>query len=197
MIIKILMMKHLFYITALVFLLASCNATKDECKINGTISSDKYEGVRIFVVPLDDESAEAVDSVEIHNRKFQFFREDKRMASIRLDYHRRDGIQELLVVLEPGDVSVTVDSISHGGGTPQNDSLQEWKELTEKQNKAIFKLFQQRNSFEKAHDSLGVKKVTIKADSLHNIYKKATWKMIDNLKSGTLHDFLMKLYPKK
>ena len=190
------MRKNIFYIATAVLLLSACNVAKDECKINGTIRSDKYEGVKIFVVPLDDESSEAVDSVEIHNRKFQFVRGDQRMASIRLDYHHRDGIQELLVVLEPGNVNMTIDSISHGGGTPQNDSLQVWKELTEKHNGEIIKLLQLRDSLDKAHHPLAVKKITEKADSLHNIYKRKTLTLAENLKSGTFHDFLIKLYPK-
>ena len=60
-------------------------------------------------------------------------------AVVSAAYHRDKG-QNLLVVTEPGDIYVTIGPESTGGGTPQNDSLQVWKNLTVASNKEWAKM---------------------------------------------------------
>ena len=103
------------------------------------------------------------------------------MAKILIDYHYRLGFQPLLVVVEPGEVKVVVDSISSASGTPQNDSLQVWKEATERHNAQLM--------------SLRKNNMNAQADSVHLAYKKYTRQMAANMKEGLLHDFLNSLYP--
>ena len=87
----------------------------------------------------------------------------------------------LLVVVEPGDIHVEIDSISSAHGTPQNDSLQMWKQITEAHNARQFALRKDGRVAE--------------ADSLHLAYKRYTRQLAANLREGVLHDFLENLYP--
>ena len=76
-----------------------------------------------------------MDSVVIKDGTFEFAVDTVEMKVIRVDYHYRDGVQDLLVVSEPGDVEVTIGANSITSGTPQNDSLQVWKDQMMKFNR--------------------------------------------------------------
>jgi len=111
-------------------LFCSCGNKAQEYRIHGRVTSNELEDIQVFLVPVGHEEPENVDSVRIHNHEF-FFKGDRHwICDLRLDkYHRHLG-QNLLVATEPGDIYVTIGPESSGGGTPQNDSLQVWKELT-------------------------------------------------------------------
>ena len=115
------------------FMLASCG--RDQYRIHGRVTSNDLEGIQIFLVPVGHEEPENVDSVYIRNHEFEFKGKKHWMCAIRLDRYHRDKGQNLLVATEPGDIYVTIGPDSHGGGTPQNDSLQVWKELTMENNR--------------------------------------------------------------
>ncbi|MBP5257709.1 MAG: DUF4369 domain-containing protein [Prevotella sp.] len=172
-------------------LVVSCSKD-DKCYIHGSVDSDKYNGVRIFLVPLSDDSKEAVDSVVIQDRKFEFVSKRNEMAKILLDYHYRMGTQQLLVVLEPGDVNVVIGAISSANGTPQNDSLDVWKRATETHNMEMGKL---RHEAKQLTDTTKVAALQVLADSIHNNHKRYTRRLAANMKSGVLHDFLKDFYP--
>lgn len=155
-------------------------ATGGVCRIHGTIP-EKYNDKQIFLVPLTNDTRWNVDSVYIKDGKFEFESDTLMVAKILVDYHYRFGIQPLLVVVEPGDVKVVIDSISSATGTIQNDSLEKWKKLTELHNMEVSFL---RHSGKQTA-----------ADSVHLAYKQTTRRMADNLKEGPLHDFLKSLYP--
>lgn len=128
-------MKKAFVLTALLGVLLFSCSDPDRYRIHGRVTSNDLEGVQVFLVPLGHEEPENVDSVAIRNHEFAFKGDRHWMCEIRLDrYHRNKG-QNLLVATEPGDIYVTIGSESTGGGTPQNDSLQVWKNLTVASNK--------------------------------------------------------------
>ena len=108
--------------------LASCD--RDQYRIHGRVTSNELDGIQVFLVPVGHEEPENVDSVYIRNHEFEFKGKKHWMCTIRLDRYHRDKGQNLLVATEPGDIYVTIGPDSHGGGTPQNDSLQVWKDLT-------------------------------------------------------------------
>lgn len=110
------------------FSLASCG--HDQYRIHGRVTSNDLEGVQVFLVPVGHEEPENVDSVYIRNHEFEFKGKKHWMCAIRLDRYHRDKGQNLLVATEPGDIYVTIGPNSTGGGTPQNDSLQVWKDMT-------------------------------------------------------------------
>ena len=161
-------------------LLFSCG--RDQYRIHGRVTSNDLEGIQVFLVPLGQEDAAHVDSVHIHDHTFSFKGDGHRMCEIRLARRHRDKGQNLLVVTEPGDIYVTIGPDSSGGGTPQNDSLQVWKELTMSRNKLFGQLY-----------DAGLK---AQADSVHQVYKERTRAMARSVgEESILGAFLLNLYP--
>jgi hypothetical protein len=186
-----------FYLFTLLLLFGSCQQSNDgKCHIEGTVNGEQYEGKRIFLVPNSGPATmETVDSMEITNGKFHFEPDSMQMYKILLDYHYRMGLQPLLVVGEPGTVKVTIDSISHATGTPQNDSLEQWKVQTEIHNRQMSLMRRNIAGLNKQGDSVQAKYIQQRADSFHLAYKNYTRQMAKNLEGQVLGDFLKGLYP--
>ena len=132
------MKKILVPIIALVGLsvLAACRGAGNhlhdagEFVIEGMLPAERYEGVWLYMVPMRGPEPKPVDSVMVaRDGSFRFTGNVEQVAVLRLDWHIRLGIQELLVVTEPGVTRVRLDSISSlVEGTPQNQLFQQWKE---------------------------------------------------------------------
>ena len=176
------MKKTLFLLFALsAFLFSSCGRG-NQYRIHGRVVSNELEDMQIFLVPLGHETAEFVDSVHIHNHEFFFKGNEHWMCEIRLGKRQRDKGQNLLVVTEPGDIYVTIGPDSRGGGTPQNDSLQVWKDLTIEHNKRHAQLYNAGLKEEAAEDRAA--------------YRKRTQQMALALgEDSILGAFLLQLYP--
>ena len=186
-----------FMAVAAVALFYSCQQANDgKCHIEGVVNGEQYEGKRIFIVPLyGPKTAEYVDSMEITNGKFHFTKDTMQMYKILLDYHYRMNIQPLLVVSEPGTIQVVIDSVSHAVGTPQNDSLERWKERTEIHNRELAKMRKFITNLMNSNDSVQAKYIAQRADSFHLVYKTFTRQMAKNLQGTVLGDFLEQMYP--
>lgn len=175
-------MKKILFLTvaAAAFLLCACG--RDEYRIHGRVTSNELEGVKIFLVPYGHEERENVDSVLIHNHEFEFRGREHWMCTLRLISHERHKGQNLLVATEPGDIYVTIGPDSHGGGTPQNDSLQVWKDLTIEHNRRLGQLY-----------DAGMKE---EATEEHAAYRTRTQQMALALgEDSILGAFLLQLYP--
>ena len=167
-----------------------------ECRIHGTVADEKFEEKRIFLVPFyGPKVAETVDSVEIKDGKFEFTTDSMKLYKILIDLRFRMGIQPLLVIGEPGDVKVTIDSVSHAVGTPQNDSLEKWKVRTEMHNRELDKMYKYIATLKENGDSVQAKYIRQRADSFHLVYKNFTRQLAKNMKEGVLYDFLKDLFP--
>ena len=175
----------------------SCNSIKGgTCRIQGIVNGEQYEGKRIFLVPFTGpKTAEYVDSMEIKDGKFYFETDTTQMYTILLDYHYRLGVQPLLVIGEPGEVKVVIDSVSHAIGTPQNDSLEKWKVRTEIHNRELGKMHRFIAELQAKGDTVQAKYIQQRADSFHLVYKNYSRKLAENMKEGVLHDFLKTLFP--
>ena len=114
---------------------ASCENSRQNYVIEGTLPSVKYDGEWIYLVPMENAPGR-VDSVKITNASFSFSGQGEEMRVLRLRHLLRIYIQELLVVTEPGTIHVKADSVGSVTGTPQNDALQKWKEGREKMQEA-------------------------------------------------------------
>ena len=123
-------MRKTLFLTFILTLFALTSCEKDQYRIHGRVTANDLEGIQVFLVPVGHEEPENVDSVKIRNHEFEFKGKKHWMCAIRLDRYHRDKGQNLLVATEPGDIYVTIGPNSTGGGTPQNDSLQVWKDLT-------------------------------------------------------------------
>lgn len=159
------------------------------CHIYGKMESGRWDGKKIFLVPMFGmQDAEHVDSVVVRDGKFEFTADTVEMKVIRLDYHFRDGVQDLLVVTEPGEVQVTIGANSTTAGTPQNDSLQAWKDQLMRYNVAYNRLRLQATPG--ASDSLMARGREIQ-QALRNYIKVFKARQPE----GELKKFLVKMYP--
>lgn len=179
-------MRKLFFLcclVAIVALSAACdNSEGKTCRITGVAPDSFMEGQWVFLVPFSNATRVNVDSTVVKDGKFEFHTDTMMMAKLLTAFRLQLDVQPLLVVVEPGDVEVTIASISSAKGTPQNDSLQHWKELTERHNSEM-------SAFRKANDRVA-------ADSAQTVYIKRTRQLADNLKQGVLYDFLNQILPK-
>lgn len=191
------MRKFLFLCMALgAMMFVGCQKSK-VCQIHGTVVGEQYEGKRVFLVPFTGPAtAETVDSIEIKDGKFEFTPDSMQMYKILLDYHYRFGTQPLIVVAEPGDIMVTIDTISSAVGTPQNDSLQVWKELTEKHQREYGALMRLVNAKVKQNDTIEAAKVKEQAQRIHVAYKNRTRAMAANMEGTILGSFLKGMFPR-
>lgn len=176
------MMKKIFYtLFAGVTLLTSCSQNK-EYVIYGTVSNPDLEGAQVFLVPLENAVKETIDSVSIHNQMFEFRGAEEKMAEIRIERFKRFGNENLLVVTEPGETFVTIGPVSSSRGTPQNDSLQVWKNMTVLHYQQMGSLLRQGRKDE--------------AEALRQSYEARTRQMASNVgKESTLGTFLNLRFP--
>ena len=166
------------------------------CQIHGTVVGEQYEGKRIFLVPFSGPAtAETVDSIEVKNGKFEFTPDSMQMYKILLDYHYRFGTQPLIVVAEPGEIEVKIDTVSTATGTPQNDSLQAWKELTEKHHREYAALMKLVDAKVKHNDTIEAAKVKEQAQKMHIAYKNRSRAMAARMEGTILGDFLKGMFP--
>ena len=190
-----------FMAVAVATMFYSCQVEgSKECRIQGVVNGEQYEGKRIFLVPMNGpKTAEYVDSMEIKDGKFyfskDFSKDTMQMYKILLDYHYRFGVQPLIIVGEPGTINISIDTVSHAMGTPQNDSLEKWKVRTEMHNRELGKMRRFIAELQMRGDSAQANYITQRADSFHLVYKKYTRRLAENMKEGVLHDFLKGLYP--
>lgn len=174
----------------------SCKQNSNVCRIQGVVNGEQFEGKRIFLVPFTGpKTAETVDSMEIKDGKFHFETDSMQMYKLLIDLRFRVGIQPLLVIGEPGEVRVVIDSVSHAMGTPQNDSLEKWKARTEIHNRELGKMRRYVADLQKQGDTVRAKYIQQRADSFHLVYKNYSRQMAENLKEGVLHDFLKNMFP--
>lgn len=192
-------MKRIFYgvltlLTIAVFMACGQGEKNVSCRIHGTVDDSRLNGKQIFLVPLEDNSAEAVDSVYIKDGKFEFATDTCHMAQIIMDYHFRDGVQRLLVVTEPGDITVRIGKVSSASGTRGNDSLEVWKQATERHTREMATFRQAAAEMSKT-DAARAKQLEAQADSVHKAYKQYTRQLATQVGEGALSTFLGSLYP--
>ena len=117
------------------------------------------------------------------------------MYSMLVVYDYRLGLQRVLVIGEPGELKVIIDSVSHAMGTPQNDSLEKWKVRTEIHNRELGKMRRYILNLQKQGDTVQAKYIQQRADSFHLVYKNYSRQLAENMKEGILHDFLKNQFP--
>ncbi|WP_085536679.1 DUF4369 domain-containing protein [Massilibacteroides vaginae] len=110
--------------------LFSCQTKQASYTIAGTVSGNDYENEVVYLVPLEGATVENVDSTYIRDGEFRFSGkiDTPSIYIIRTRPIVRLKLEEVLVVVEPGEIQVKLESTSSTAGTILNNALQEWKE---------------------------------------------------------------------
>ena len=165
------------------------------CYIHGTISN-KYDGKKIFMKPFQGLSkSETVDSVVIKDGKFEFESDTAQMKVVLLDYHYRMGTENLLVITEPGDVYLEIGETSRSWGTPQNDSLQQWKERKQAFDMQFMEMMRETERLKKEGQTAKSDSLLDEAKALRKTFNGFSRRLAANAKEGVLHDFLTPMFP--
>ncbi len=175
-----------------------CSKSKEEYVIQGSTSQERLNGQRVFLVPYGSPTIEdsiGVDSMVIKDGKFEFRgHKGEFLARVTVDKRVRYGTQDLLVVTEPGVITVVIDSTSSGKGTPQNDVLQAWKLLKENRDKVHWNQSQHIKYLREQGDTVYANAL---ADSLRNFnghYLNQIHNLMRILGSGTAYNLLRQQY---
>lgn len=196
---KFIMRKFLYLLIGLVFAgILSCTDSHEEYVIKGSTSQSRLNGERVFLVPYGSKAYEdsiGVDSTVIENGKFEFRgRKGEFLARVTMDRRVRYGTQDLLVVTEPGQIDVVIDSVSSGHGTPQNEALQNWKELKEDHDRVQWNQSQHIKYLREQGDTIYANAL---ADSLKNFNTHYVGQIHDIMRilgCGTAYDLLQQRY---
>ena len=179
---------------AMSFLAFGCGGD-GKCHIHGTISN-QYDGKRIFLKPLTGPAtSENVDSVVIRDGKFEFVSDTTMMRVILLDYHFRMGVEQLLVVTEAGDLQVEIGADSRSSGTPQNDSLQQWKVRKHIYDQQFPPMKLEAERLRKAGQTAKADSLDEQAKQIRISFNQYSRRMAENVGAGPLRDFLSSMFP--
>lgn len=180
---------------------ASCHKSEPEFVVKGTTSQARLNGVQVFLVPYGTKQYEdsiGVDSVVIEDGKFEFKGKGEYLARVTIDRHHRYGTQDLLIVTEPGcEVDVVIDSISSGHGTPQNETLQRWKEMKHVHDAIIGPQIQRVYHLRQSGDSLAALALSDSIKIANQQFASEVVGLANILGKGTAYDLLTRLYGKK
>lgn len=194
------------FILSLIFFaafFASCSktatATGGEFRVHGTTSNPRLEGACIYLIALDASIRDSVgiDSTFIKDGKFEISTTKSMMGILRVDYHHRYNIEDLLVVEEAGDLYANIDSVSSAHGTPNNDALQRWKNVNAVYRTKNATMAVNYTAARTAKDSVTMNKIKSRVDSLYLDFKQQTYKIADGLDDGPLKEFFYKMYPNR
>ena len=129
------MMKKLLFLCAIVVMFAACQ-NKSEYTINGDVTDPSYEGQQVNLVKWTDSTMVTVDSTIIKNGKFTIKGEAMSPALRFISLGENENNARTIVMVEPGKINVTFDSLFHVSGSALNDSYNDFnlkqKDLTTK-----------------------------------------------------------------
>ena len=189
------MKRRTILVMLLAVVLTGCKDTawNSVCHIHGVALEEDLEGRTAVLTPVMGRVAPA--EAKIINGKFEMDVRGMGIAKLTQKNAGKGAFEELMVVIESGDLNVRVSYESSANGTPQNDSLQSWKELTTRVRGRLNALdgiaaFARENG-----DSISAAMYANRKDSLYKDYVIRTHAMADGLGEGSLHDFLYYLYP--
>lgn len=193
------MRKFIYLLLALVCTgVFSCKKENEEYVVKGSTTQERLNGHRVFIVPYGSPTIEdsiGVDSTVIENGKFEFrSRKGEYLARVTMDRKVRYGTQDLLIVTEPGIINIVIDSVSSGTGTPQNDALQQWKDLKENRDNVHWNQSQHIKYLREQGDTVYANSL---ADSLRNFnlhYLNQVHEIMRGLGSGTAYNLLRQSY---
>lgn len=113
-------------------LLATSCAEKEAFTITGKLPSGEYDGQQVYLQTIDSvwKSNVSIDTANVVDGQFVFKGLAKEGATIHflvLENAPQKMKRPVLVIVEPGDIEVTLDSISTVKGTPMNNDYQAYQ----------------------------------------------------------------------
>ncbi len=193
-------MKKLFYLLLALISVGAvcCTGNKEEYVIKGSTSQSRLDGERVFLVPYGTKAYEdsiGVDSTVIKNGKFEFRgHKGEFLARVTIDKRVRYGTQDLLIVTEPGEITIVIDSVSSGQGTPQNDLLQAWKVLKQDHDKVQWKQSQHIKYPREKRDTVYTNHLADSLRTYNESYIKLIHDLMRSVGPGTAYDLLKSRY---
>jgi hypothetical protein len=118
--------------------MCACSSGGKTLTIIGELRTDRsFEDELVYLVPMSGNASangQRIDSTWVKNGRFTFVLSVD-SSSIRLIRPKNPlqtyFLQPLLVVIEPGTLTVRLDSVSYAEGAPLNEALQQWKDRKE------------------------------------------------------------------
>ncbi len=192
------MKKVLLFWAVAAMTIVGCQSQKStgSCHVYGSVSDSSMEGRRIVIEPLD-KSATTVksDTVEIKDGKFEISLDSVLVYKVMPeDGNLYAALQPIIIVGEPGNVWVSLGIDSHSGGTAQNDTLEQWKILTEAHSRVYNQLRVKASMASEKGDTVLAGNLQKEADSLHFKYSSTTRHMAEGVGKGPLYDFLSRFF---
>lgn len=185
-----------FLLCALLPIFGCQQSQQPLCHIAGTMENHSLDGKTIYLVPLlGPHDAAHVDSTTIKDGRFQFDVDSVEVKVIRVGYRYREGIEDMLVVSEPGTVNVHIGKLSSCGGTPQNDSLQAWKGRMEQYRYKLFQLQMSKRHAAESDSKEANDSIQAELTKLYNGQRRYIADFTIRQPQGAFKDFLLKLYP--
>ena len=183
------MNSKLLIIPLLVFLLGSCTDHRTY-EIEGTLPDEKYNGEYVFLVPLDGVMPRIIDSLQVSDQSFVFKgkTDSAQVKIIRMRPQLRLDIQELLVVVEPGNIRVRLDTVSSAGGTPQNEILQAWKEVKTEADQTLYLL---RRMHQSVTDGENGARILEQWEQVQEKFREYSMKCIEENREAAVGRFIL------
>jgi hypothetical protein len=174
----------------LLFFLFACSSGNNFF-VEGQLPGKSYDGETIYLVPIENPTKEKIDSTVIKDGAFRFTGcvTVPEIYVIRAKPVLRYNLEELLLVKEPGKLTVTIDKNSSVRGTQLNDSLQYWKERKMRFDFVNGELVKQFRGADEASKP----EIQQRADSLHVDATNFHFNFVLNNKDNIVGQFVQKI----
>jgi hypothetical protein len=174
----------------LLLILTACQPASN-FSIEGLLPDKTYDGEIIYLVPIKTPVKAKVDSMIVKDGSIQFHGHvgSPEICVIRAKPVLRYNLEELLVVREPGNLTVKIGKSSSVQGTPLNDSLQHWKERKMRFDFVDVELVKQF----RAADEASKPGIQQRADSLHVDAINFHFNFVQNNKDNVVGQFVRKM----
>lgn len=174
-----------------ILFLFSCQS-RDNFFISGNLPDQTYNGEIIYIVPIDKPVKGYIDSMIVSNGAISFkgMVTKPEICVIRAKPVLRYNLEELLIIREPGNLTVKLDRSSSVHGTALNDSLQCWKERKMRYDFVNAELIKR---FHESKDDTEKQALKAKQDSLHALSNQFHFNFVLRNKDNIVGQFAQKV----
>ena len=192
------MKKVLLFWAVAAMTIVGCQPQKNtgSCHVSGMVPDSVMEGQRIVIEPLNSSNTTVqADTVVVKDGHFEATLDSVLIYKVMpADGGLYAALQPIIIVGEPGEVWVSLGMTSHSGGTVQNDTLEQWKIITEAHSHLYNQLRATSSQMASSGDTAQAAALQKQADSLHVVYTAKTRKMAEGVGKGPLYDFLSRFF---